>query len=159
MKNLLLKEEKCPYCGTPDAYVGVTRVECKNPKCSFYVPPPYGGEKLVARLEYGGHGDVGAKLSDGRYIDIDDIIETLAPYDDYGDDDDEYMAFQIAAGQKILRIAGVTHVVDTESNSEEEVPFDEYEWEGDPLTSRKLKKILKNCDAEVAELLPKKIIS
>ena len=32
----LLLEVACPECGNPNAYIGLSRVECPNRKCSFF---------------------------------------------------------------------------------------------------------------------------
>ncbi len=56
MKTLrqLILEEKCPYCNDPHAYVGMSEVECPNPRCKAFsqrqaddvapaAPKPQGG--------------------------------------------------------------------------------------------------------------------
>jgi len=45
----LILEEKCPYCNTPDAYVGLWSVECSNPKCKAY-SATLAGSALIAEL-------------------------------------------------------------------------------------------------------------
>ena len=38
LTKALLSETKCPFCGS-EAYVGLNKVECNNPKCAHYKPP------------------------------------------------------------------------------------------------------------------------
>jgi hypothetical protein len=38
MEVFSLREAKCPECGNPRAYVGMSAVECPNPNCRHYKP-------------------------------------------------------------------------------------------------------------------------
>lgn len=53
----IIREAKCPMCGTEDAYIGLNTVECPNPQCSKYEPALSGAGSMQQGPKYPGYPD------------------------------------------------------------------------------------------------------